>query len=86
MDFETGLAAVDEFNGLVPDGVSTAQAALAWVVAQEGVTTVIPGARTPAQARANAEAASEATLGNEISAGVLDIYDRYFREAVHPRW
>lgn len=86
VDFETGLAAVDEFNGLVPDGVSTSQAALAWVAAQEGVTTVIPGARTPAQARANAEAASEATLGNEISAGVLDIYDRYFREAVHPRW
>ena len=86
VDFETGLAAVDDFNALVPDGVSTAQAALAWVVAQEGVTTVIPGARTPAQARANAEVGAESTLGNEMGGGVLDIYNRYFREAVHPRW
>lgn len=86
VDFETGLAAVQEFNALVPDGVSTAQAALAWIVAQEGVTTVIPGARTPAQARANAEAAGETPLGLSISDGVADIYNRYFREAVHPRW
>ncbi|GAB3550825.1 aldo/keto reductase [Arthrobacter tumbae] len=86
VNFETGLAAVQDFDALVPDGVSTAQAALAWVVAQEGVSTVIPGARTPAQARANAEAGAEGTLGSDISGGVLDIYNRYFMEAVHPRW
>lgn len=86
VDFETGLVAVQEFNELVPDGVSTAQAALAWVIAQKGVTTVIPGARTPAQARANAEAAAETGVGQTIGNGVLDIYNRYFRETVHPRW
>lgn len=86
VDFETGLAAVQEFDALVPDGVSTAQAALAWIIAQEGVTTVIPGARSAAQARANAEAAAETTTGNDINTGVQDIYNRYFREAIHPRW
>ena len=86
VDFETGLAAVQEFDTLVPDGVSTAQAALAWIVAQDGVSTVIPGARSAAQARANAEAAAEATLGNQIGSGVQDIYNRYFRKAIHPRW
>ena len=86
VDFETGLAAANEFTGLVPDGVSTAQAALAWIIAQDGVTTVIPGARSAAQARANAEAAGHSNLGKNLDKGVRDIYDRHFREAVHPRW
>ena len=86
VDFETGLAAAREFSGLVPDGVSTAQAALAWIIAQEGVSTVIPGARSATQARANAAAAEQSALGNAIGAGVREIYDRHFREAVHPRW
>jgi aryl-alcohol dehydrogenase-like predicted oxidoreductase len=86
VDFETGLAAAGEFGELVPDGVSTAQAALAWIIAQEGVSTVIPGARTAAQARANAAAAEQSALGNAIGTGVQEIYDRHFREAVHPRW
>lgn len=86
VDFETGLAAVDEFNALVPDGISTAQAALAWIIAQDGVSTVIPGARSAAQARANAEAAAETELGARIDPGVREIYDRYFRESIHPRW
>ncbi|WP_026545124.1 aldo/keto reductase [Arthrobacter sp. 35/47] len=86
VDFETGLAAAQEFSALVPDGVSTAQAALAWIIAQNGVSTVIPGARSAAQARANAEAGGHSEVGNSMSAGVRDIYDRYFREAVHPRW
>jgi aryl-alcohol dehydrogenase-like predicted oxidoreductase len=47
---------------------------------------VIPGARTPDQARANAAAGSVVDLGPEFSDSVASIYDRYFRAAVHPRW
>lgn len=86
VDFETGLAAAQEFSALVPDGVSTAQAALAWIIAQDGVSTVIPGARSAAQARANAEAGGHSDTGRSMSAGVQSIYDRHFRESVHPRW
>ena len=49
VDFETGVAAAQEFAGLVREhlgDVPPAQAALAWVVQQPGVTTVIPGARS----------------------------------------
>ncbi|XAS67743.1 aldo/keto reductase [Micrococcaceae bacterium Sec5.7] len=86
VDFDRGLEAVKEFEELVPDGVTTAQAAIAWIVAQDGVSTVIPGARNVEQARSNAVAASTGTLGTGLDAGVRHIYDRYFREAVHPRW
>ncbi|MCP2048325.1 UNVERIFIED_ORG: aryl-alcohol dehydrogenase-like predicted oxidoreductase [Paenarthrobacter nicotinovorans] len=86
VDFATGLTAAQEFSALVPDGVTTPQAALAWIVAQDGVTTVIPGARSAQQAAANAEAGDMKVVGAGLSDGVRDIYDRYFREAIHPRW
>ena len=86
VDFAEGLKAVAEFEQLVPDGVTTAQAALAWVAAQDGVSTVIPGARSVEQARANAEAASVRDIDATFDVGVREIYDRYFRAAIHPRW
>jgi aryl-alcohol dehydrogenase-like predicted oxidoreductase len=85
VDYALGLKAVAEFEQLVPEGASTAQAAIAWIVAQEGVTSVIPGARNVEQARSNAAAAGVA-LGEEFDDGVRWIYDHYFREAIHPRW
>ncbi|RDV46210.1 aldo/keto reductase [Leifsonia sp. ku-ls] len=85
VDFEEGVAAAHEFAELVPDGVTPAQAAIAWIIAQEGVTTVIPGARSPEQARANA-AAGAVRLPVGFDEGVHRIYDAHFRAAVHPRW
>ncbi|HEY8701419.1 MAG TPA: aldo/keto reductase [Arthrobacter sp.] len=85
VDYELGLKAVAEFEQLVPAGAGTAQAAIAWIAAQDGVTSVIPGARTVEQAKANA-AAADVVLNDEFDAGVRWIYDHYFREAIHPRW
>jgi aryl-alcohol dehydrogenase-like predicted oxidoreductase len=85
VDYGLGLKAVAEFEQLVPHGVGSAQAAIAWIAAQDGVTTVIPGARTVDQATANAAAAG-VTLTPEFDEGVRWIYDHYFREAIHPRW
>jgi aryl-alcohol dehydrogenase-like predicted oxidoreductase len=64
----------------------TPYAAIAWVVQQQGVTTVIPGARNADQARANAAAGTLGRLPAEFMAGVHRIYDEHFRESVHPRW
>src|SRR3954451_21944220 len=61
VDYETGVSAAVAFSELVaalPFEVSPAQAALAWVAQQPGVSTVIPGARSIEQARSNAEAGS----------------------------
>jgi aryl-alcohol dehydrogenase-like predicted oxidoreductase len=85
VDFELGLKAVAEFEQLVPAGATTAQAAVAWIAAQDGVTSVIPGARNVEQAQGNAAAAG-VSVGKEFDDGVRWIYDHYFREAVHPRW
>jgi aryl-alcohol dehydrogenase-like predicted oxidoreductase len=49
------------------------------------MTTVIPGARTTAQAKANA-AAVEPPLGAGFLAGVRELYDRELRAQIHDRW
>jgi len=89
VDYETGLVAAREFSelcaALAPAGVSPAQAALAWVWQRPGVTTVIPGARTPSQARSNAAAGRIAPLGSAFEVKVAELYDHYFRESLHPR-
>lgn len=86
VDFAQGVRAAQEFSALVPAGLTPAQAAIAWLAQHEGVTTVIPGARSPEQARANAAAGDAAPLGAELDAAVRELYDRYFRAAVHERW
>jgi aryl-alcohol dehydrogenase-like predicted oxidoreductase len=86
VDFETGVAAAQEFAALVPDGVTPAQAALCWIIQQPGVTTVIPGARNVTQARANSAAANVPPLSNDVLAAVEDLYNRRIRAQVHNRW
>ena len=85
VDFEQGVAAAQEFSGVAASvGLTAPVAALAWLAQLPGVTTVIPGARNVAQARGNASAGSVDAL--DITPQITDLYDRYFREAVHPRW
>jgi aryl-alcohol dehydrogenase-like predicted oxidoreductase len=86
VDFATGVAAAREFAALAPEGATPAQTALAWVAQQPGVTTVIPGARSPEQVRANAGAAALPALPEETLAGVRRIYDERIRAQVHHRW
>lgn len=84
--YEVGLAAGRELRPLVPEGVTTAQFALRWILDQPGVTVVIPGARNPEQARGNAAAADLPALTADQLAGVRDVYDRLLRPHVHDRW
>ncbi|HEX4723618.1 MAG TPA: aldo/keto reductase, partial [Pseudonocardiaceae bacterium] len=86
VDYDTGIEAAQEFAALVPDGVTPAQAALRWVIQQPGVTTVIPGARNVAQAKANSAAAELAPLSDDVLAKIADLYDRRIRALVHHRW
>ena len=90
VDFETGVAAAHEFARLCAahgsEGASPAQAAIAWVWQQPGVTSVIPGARSSAQALSNAAAGRLPPMSAAFLAGVSDLYDRYFRASMHPHW
>jgi aryl-alcohol dehydrogenase-like predicted oxidoreductase len=86
VDFETGLAAVRRLSTLVPEGVSTAQFALRWILDQPGVSVVIPGARNPQQARSNAAAAGLPSLSLETQAAVRRVYNELIKPLVNDRW
>ncbi|WP_326798232.1 aldo/keto reductase [Streptomyces sp. NBC_01808] len=86
VDYETGLAAAAEFAALVPEGMTAAQLALRWVVQQDGVTTVIPGATSVGQARDNAAVGSMAPLPATTAERLRELYDRRIRGLVHHRW
>ncbi|HEU0206702.1 MAG TPA: aldo/keto reductase [Pseudolysinimonas sp.] len=87
VDFDEGVEAAKEFSALAESaGLPAAEAALAWVAQLPGVSTVIPGARNPQQAEANAAAGSVAPLGDGFTAAVRELYDRRFRAAIHERW
>ncbi|WP_194395699.1 aldo/keto reductase [Microbacterium atlanticum] len=89
VEFETGIRAADELAAALPEGVSLPAATLAWIAAQRGVTSVIPGARNVRQAEANAAAGALLDGGFDVAAFdrvVHDVYDRDLREAIHPLW
>ena len=86
VDFDTGVEAAREFAALAPAGAAPAQTALRWILQQPGVTTVIPGARNPEQARQNAAAADLPPLSDATLAAIADLYDRRVRAQVHDRW
>jgi aryl-alcohol dehydrogenase-like predicted oxidoreductase len=86
VDYEAGLEFVEELRGLVPAEATMAQMALRWILMFDGVTAAIPGAKSPAQATANAAAADLA----EISPATLDrvraLYEERIKPLVHQRW
>jgi aryl-alcohol dehydrogenase-like predicted oxidoreductase len=86
VDFATGVAAARELGAIVPAGASQAQLALRWILDQDAVSTVIPGARSPEQARANVGAASLPPLPAPAMEKIRGVYDEYIAPQVHARW
>jgi aryl-alcohol dehydrogenase-like predicted oxidoreductase len=84
--YEVGLAAVEKLRPLVPEGATLAQLALRWILMDEAVTVVIPGARTSAQALGNIAAAALPVLPPATMDAVSRIYDEDIRPYVHQRW
>jgi aryl-alcohol dehydrogenase-like predicted oxidoreductase len=84
--YELGVAAAAELAGFAPEGVTPAQAALRWLIDQHGISTVIPGASSVAQAQANAAVGALPATAPEYATAVRRIYDRDIRAHVHASW
>lgn len=84
--YEAALKAVDALRPLVPGGVAMATFALRWILMNEAVSVVIPGAKTPEQASANAAAADLPPLSGDTMAAIRSIYEDRIAPHVHQRW
>jgi aryl-alcohol dehydrogenase-like predicted oxidoreductase len=84
--YDVALDAVEALRPLVPAGATMAQLALRWILMFDAVSCAIPGAKTEAQARDNAAAASLPPLSEATMAAVRRIYDERIRAHVHASW
>jgi len=84
--YETGLDAVEEIRPLVPQGATMAQLALRWILMNDAISVVIPGAKNADQVRANLGAAALAPLSPETMARIRSIYETSIKPSVHQRW
>jgi len=86
VDYETGLAAVEELRRLVPQGMTMAQFALRWILMFDAVSTTIPGAKRPDQVEDNVRASETPLLPADTMQKAVDIYNRLIRSQVHHNW
>lgn len=73
--FEQAVELADAIKPLVPSGQSLAQFALRWCLDFDAVTTVIPGAKRPEQARANAAASDLPPLSRTLHERLAQFYE-----------
>jgi aryl-alcohol dehydrogenase-like predicted oxidoreductase len=84
--YEVGLTAVAELKTLVPGGATLAQLALRWILMFDGVSTIIPGGKSPRQVEDNCGASALPALTEEQLTAVRAVYDRHIRPHVQQRW
>jgi aryl-alcohol dehydrogenase-like predicted oxidoreductase len=74
LPFAKGVELAEELRALVPAPMTMADFALRWCLDHEAVTTIIPGARNPAQARGNIHASTLAPLSPAVHAKLRQFY------------
>ncbi|MEE8603137.1 aldo/keto reductase [Euzebya tangerina] len=87
--FEVGLEAVERIRAILGDGADTdamVSFALRWILSFDAVSTVIPGAKRPEQAMANAAVSGEGPLRGDHLPRVKAVYDELIAPHVHHRW
>ena len=86
VDFDVGLAAVEDLRRLVPAGATMAQLALRWILMNDAVTCAIPGAKRPSQVDENVAAADLPPIEPAAMAAIRELYGRTIRPLVHQYW
>ena len=75
LPFEKGVRLADALKPLVPAGMTMAQFAIRWCLDFDAVTTVIPGAKNPQQARCNAAASDLPRVNPSLHGRLRRFYD-----------
>jgi aryl-alcohol dehydrogenase-like predicted oxidoreductase len=86
IDYETGLAAVEELKKAFPGNDNLAAIALKWILQFDAISCIIPGASNPQQVESNISALDMADLSAAQLQTVQDIYEKYIKKSVHQLW
>lgn len=77
LPFAIGVDLADQLRAHVPSGLTMAELALRWCLDFDALSVVIPGAKNPDQARANARASALAPLGATRHVQLAAFYERH---------
>jgi aryl-alcohol dehydrogenase-like predicted oxidoreductase len=86
IDYETGLAAVEELKALFPNQANLAPIALKWILGFDAVSTIIPGASRSEQVSANVAALDFPNLNEDQISQMNSIYEKHIKNLVHHLW
>ncbi|GAB4028131.1 aldo/keto reductase [Spirosoma gilvum] len=86
VNYETGLAAVDELKTVFPGEANLAPDALRWILAFDAVSCIIPGASKSAHLTSNLKALERPAPIPEQMAAVKRIYEERIKNPVHYLW
>lgn len=76
LPFEKGVELAEALKPFVPPGQTMAEMALRWCLDFDAVSAIIPGAKNPEQARANARASELPRLSLALHARLAEFYAR----------
>lgn len=80
--FETGLELVKTLETMVPEGYSMAQMAMRWLLDQPAVSTIIPGASSPAQVKENARVSNLPPLDTALHHALARFYQNEVKQHI----
>lgn len=86
VDYETGLAAVDELRQIFPGDANLAPDALRWILTFDAVSCIIPGASKPEHLTSNLQAAERPAPTPDQLAAVKAVYEERIKKPVHYLW
>ena len=84
--YDVALQVVEDIRRLVPGDVTMAQFALRWILMNEAVSTVIPGAKNADQANGNASASGIEDISPSTMEQLKAIYENRIAPHVHQLW
>ncbi|HCD50923.1 MAG TPA: aldo/keto reductase [Balneolaceae bacterium] len=84
--YEVGLNAVEKIKKLFPEKENLAQVAIKWILMNDNVSVVIPGASKSYQVDSNMAASALPELSEEQMSAIKEIYEEDIKPHVHHLW
>lgn len=82
LPFEKGVDLAETIKAQVPESMTMAQMALRWCLDFDAVSVVIPGAKNPEQAQANAAASDLPPLSSQLHERLRTFYSQEVKEHI----
>jgi aryl-alcohol dehydrogenase-like predicted oxidoreductase len=86
IDYNTGIAAVEELKRIFPDQTNLAPIALKWILQFDAVSCIIPGASSNKQVDSNLSAFDMPDFTAAQLQAVQEVYEKFIKQSVHQLW